>query len=98
MNFIAELNSLRIRVCQYRLLRTGVQEISTHLNAVDIVLALTDMAVKDHRPITHEEEQWFRAGMYLSYVFEGSEWQDIHVKFDEIVKAVERSNYFRKSV
>lgn len=90
------VDNLRKRVCEYRLLRIGVKEISTDLNAVDIVLSLVELGIKDKRVIKKEEENWFRAGLYLSYVFAGSEWEDIPIEFEKIVKEVERLNYFHK--
>ena len=96
MELINIINGLRLRVCQYRLEKTGVKEISTHLNAVDIVLSLVELGLKDKRPISKEEENWFRAGLYLSYVFANSKWEDISLEFDRIVSAVENENYFRK--
>ncbi|MBC6490648.1 hypothetical protein ACFSQD_18165 [Flavihumibacter stibioxidans] len=95
MELIDIVNNLRKRVCEYRLLKMGVKEISTDLNAVDIVLALVDLAIKDKRAIKKEEENWFRAGLYLSYVFSGSEWEDIPEEFEKIVYATEKLNYFR---
>ncbi|MGB5028816.1 MAG: hypothetical protein WBO38_09965 [Chitinophagaceae bacterium] len=96
MEVINIVDNLRKRVCQYRLEKTGIKEISTHLNSVDIVLALVDLGIKDKRPISKEEECWFRAGLYLSYVFANSEWEDIYIEFDKLVNAVEKENYFRK--
>ena len=96
MELINNVNSLRKRVCEYRLQRVGEKEISTHLNAVDIVLSLVELAIRDKRPIPKDEENWFRAGLYLSYVFDGSEWEDIPIEFEKIVKATEKLNYFRK--
>jgi len=96
MELINMVDNLRKRVCEYRLLRTGLKDISTDLNAVDIVLSLVELGLKDNRPISKEEENWFRAGLYLSYVFANSEWEDIYLEFDKIVSEVEKKNYFRK--
>lgn len=96
MELIKIINGLRLRICQYRQEKIGVKEISTHINSIDIVLSLAELGLKDKRPISKEEENWFRAGLYLSYVFENSEWEDISLEFDKIVKAVEEENYFRK--
>lgn len=97
VELIKTVNDLRQRVCQYRLEKTSIKDISTHLNAVDIVLSLVELGLRDKRPISKEEENWFRAGLYLSYVFANSEWEDISLKFAQIVNAVEKENYFRKS-
>ncbi len=96
MELINTINNLRSRVCQYRQESAGVKEISTHLNAVDIVLSLVELGLKDKRAISKEEENWFRAGLYLSYVFANSEWEDISFEFDKIVSGAEKENYFRK--
>jgi hypothetical protein len=98
MELINNIENLRKRVCEYRLQKAGVKQISTHLNAVDIVLALAELAIRDKRPISKEEENWFRAGMYLSYVFDGSEWEDIPVGFEKIAEATKKANYFRPPV
>jgi len=96
MELIKIVDNLRKRVCQYRLAEMGVNDISTHVNAVDIVLSLVELGLKDKRSISKEEENWFRAGLYLSYVFANSEWEDIYLEFEKIVSAVEEVNYFRK--
>ncbi|MBL7733779.1 MAG: hypothetical protein JNM88_21590 [Chitinophagaceae bacterium] len=95
MQLTEMVDKLRIRICQYRILKTGAAEISTHLNAADIVLSLVDLAIKDKRPISKEEENWFRAGYYLSLVFAGSEWEDIQIEFDKIADLVEKAKFFR---
>lgn len=95
MDLINIVERLRKRVCIYRLEKMGIKSVSTHLNAVDIVLSLVDLGIKDKRPISKEEEQWFRAGLYLSYVFDGSEFEIIASDFNLIVAFVEKLNYFR---
>lgn len=95
MELMDLINELRKRVCEYRLKTVGKKEISTHLNAVDIVLALSELGIKDKRPINQEEQNWFSAGLYLSYVFDGSEWEDIPIQFEKIVEEVEKRNYFK---
>lgn len=95
MELINLITDLRLRVCQYRLEKTGKKEISTHLNAVDIALSLVELGFKDKRQISKEEESWFRAGLYLSYVFSNSEWEDIYINYEKMVKIVEERNYFR---
>ena len=96
MELIARVNKLRNRLCQYRLERTGVKDVSTPGSAVEIVLSLTELGIKDKRPIRKDEENGFRAGLYLSYVFENSEWENISIEFNEVVHAVESENYFGK--
>lgn len=72
MHLETEVNRLRQRLCEYRLARED-QNISTHINAIDIVLALTELGLNDGRSINEQEKNWFRARLYLSYVFDGSE-------------------------
>lgn len=95
MELIKLIYKLRSRVCEYRNQKHEM-EISTHLNSVDIVLSLSELAIRDKRPITKDEENWFRAGIYLSYVFDGSKWEDIHADFEIIANAMESSNYYRQ--
>lgn len=97
MEVINKVNQLRKRVCEYRLAKNEQNDISTHVNAIDIVVSLVELGLKDKRPITKEEENWFRAGLYLSYVFDGSEWEDIVRDFEILVSEVENHNYFRQS-
>lgn len=96
MDLINNVNNLRKRICQYRAEKFGFKEISTHINAVDIALALTELGVKDNRAITKEEQEWFKAGLYLAYIFENSEWEDIVDEYNRIVAQVEKLSYFRK--
>lgn len=91
---LSNVNKLRRRVCQYRLHQRS-ETISPHVNAVDIVLSLVDYAVRDRRPIAVEEEHWFKAGMYLVYTFENSEWEDIATEFENIVDTTEQMQFFR---
>ena len=95
MSLLDNINSLRKQVCEYRTQRTNTNKISTHLNAVEIVLALVDLGIRDKRAISKEEENWFSAGLYLSYVFENSEWEAISTQFNIIVAETEKLNYFR---
>ncbi len=97
MEIIKKVNQLRKRVCEYRLAKHEQNEISTHVNSIDIVISLVELGLKDKRPISKEEENWFKAGLYLSYVFDGSEWEDIVRDFEIIVSEVENQNYFRKT-
>ncbi|WP_290793202.1 hypothetical protein [Flavihumibacter sp. UBA7668] len=93
MELETEVIRLRQRLCEYRLARQG-QNISTHVNAIDIALALTELGLKDGRPIDEQEKNWFRAGLYLSYVFDGSEWEDIARSYNDIVEKVKQLKYF----
>jgi hypothetical protein len=95
MDLINLVYGLRRRICEYRLKYEGQVEISTHVNAVDITLALVDLGIKDKRPISTMEENWFRAEYYLSLVFDNSEWEEIREEYSKIVEAVKKLKYFR---
>lgn len=95
MSLLVNINALRRLVCEYRIQKTDANKISTHLNAVDIVLGLVDLAIRDKRKISKEEETWFRADLYLSYVFDNSEWEEISNQYKIIVAETKKLNYFR---
>lgn len=95
MQLLESIYFLRKKVCEYRLHKANLSEISSHVNAIDIVLSLSELGIKDKRSITKEEENWFRAGLYLSYVFAGSDWEIISIEFDKLVNEIEKNNYFR---
>ena len=97
MDILNTINRLRYRLCEYRKATEGLKAISTHVNAIDIVAALSELGIIDKRAISVEEQNWFRAGLYLSYVFGGSDWEDIVNDFEEIVSYVENQRYFIKS-
>jgi hypothetical protein len=71
-------------------------EISTHVNAIDIALCLTELGVRDSRMISEAEENWFKAGYYLNYIFANSTWSDIEKLYDQMVDKVVEKEFFRK--
>ena len=66
------------------------------MNAIDIALCLTELGIQDSRMISEAEENWFKAGYYLNYVFANSHWSDIEELYDQMVDKVVEINYFRK--
>ncbi|MFL5764580.1 MAG: hypothetical protein ACJ77K_11615 [Bacteroidia bacterium] len=94
---LAEItDQLRKRLMEYRQVQAG-KEISSHINAIDISLSLTELGLRQIpiRKISKEEENWFRAGYHLSMVLENSEWEDLYNLYSKLVQEVEKQNYFR---
>ena len=90
------LKNLRTRLSEY-LFKTQIEERSLHVNAIEIAVCLVELALEDKRSIKKEEENWFKAAYYLSYVFpSGSEWEDMYELYCILVDDVERKNYFRQ--
>jgi len=89
------IHKLRCRIADYRKTKWQVKEVTTHLNAIEIALALTDLGIRDGRPITSDERNWFRADLYLAYVFEGSDWEDILEDYRQVVSFAESRQYFK---
>jgi hypothetical protein len=87
---------LRKRLLEYRQATIG-KEISTHINAIDISISLTELSLKLNpiRKISKEEENWFRAGYHLSMVLENSEWENMYDLYSKLVQEVEKQDYFR---
>ncbi|MFN8288505.1 MAG: hypothetical protein U0V74_17235 [Chitinophagales bacterium] len=83
MNLIEVNNKLKIRLAEYRIARKG-QEVSIHINAIEIASSLVSFALLENRQITFEERQWFKATYYVSYVLDGSEWQDLSDMYCQI--------------
>ena len=88
---------LRRRIIEFRYTYKD-EVISTHVNAIEFVVGLVEIALElKTRAITKEEENWFRAGYYLDYVFpSGDEWYDISTLYSELVDLVTELNFFRK--
>jgi hypothetical protein len=97
LNRIRELTqSLRKRLIEYRFEYRN-KEMSTHVNAAEIVVSLMEFALEQNpRPIFKEEENWFNAGYYLDYVFpSSSQWSDIPKTYYKIVEEAHKINFFR---
>ena len=91
------IGDLRKRIVEYRNFKIhNESEISTHVNAIDIALCLAELGIQDSRMISEAEENWFKAGYYLNYVFANSHWSDIEELYDQMVDKVVEINYFRK--
>lgn len=86
---------LRTLICQYRISKNNT-DISTHVSAIEIALGLVEMGIEDKRAVREQEENWFKAGYHLSYIFpSGSEWETISILYDRMVDIVQELNYFR---
>lgn len=85
---------LRNRLVEYRYDRRG-SIISKHINAIDIAVCLVEYAIEDNRSIKLDEQNWFDAGYYISYVLDGSEWEDLSDLYMQLVTEVKNVNYFR---
>ncbi len=89
--------NLRRRILEYRNFKIHDQsEISLHVNAIDMALCLTEFGIKENRIISETEENWFKAGYYLNYVFANSEWSDIEELYDQMVDKVREKRFFRE--
>lgn len=90
---INELNKkLKDRLVEYRMLRRNT-EISVDINAIDIATSLVDYAIKTNRAIRQEEKCWFNASYQLSYVLDGSEWQDLSDMYSQLCDELEIRNF-----
>lgn len=87
---------LRKRLIEYRYSHID-KVMSSHVNAAEIVVCLVEFALEPSpRYIREDEENWFRAGYHLHYVFpSGNEWSDISELYSKLVVEVARLNYFR---
>ena len=89
------ITELRKLLCEYHISKQGMQ-VSTHVSALEIALCLVEMGIEDKRAIRNDEENWFKAGYHLTYVFpSGNEWGRISLLYDKMVDATEELNYFR---
>lgn len=86
-----KLELFRNRLIEYRYRKIG-QEISIHVNAMDITIALAEYAIKENRKIKKSELCWFEAGLQLEYIFGGSEWEDLLDYYDELYQDLKRKN------
>lgn len=96
MELIEKVDKLRLKICEFRIQEMPLRNVSTHLNAAEIVLCLVEFGIRDKRPIQASEESWFTAELYLAYTFDDSEWEEIHWLYKDIVKETKKLNYFRK--
>lgn len=88
------LHQLRNRLTEYRYAKKNL-EISKHINAIDIAVSLVQYAIEDNRPINLDEENWFNASFHLSYLLDGSDWQDLSNLYGRLSTEVKLRNYFR---
>ena len=85
---------LRKRLTFYRFSHE-VNAVSKHINAIEISLCLVEYAIADKRPIDVHEQNWFEAIFQVSYILDGSDWQDLSDMYCQLVTYVKRVNYFR---
>lgn len=86
------IQALKLRFAEYRLARKG-QDISVHVNAMEIAGSLVEYALIEKRRIEANERIWFQAGYYVSYIFDGSEWSDLSDLYSQLCDAMEARNY-----
>lgn len=86
----------RKRLSEYRFKRIE-EEVSLHVNAMDIALNLAEYALRENRKIDKNELKWFDAGLQLEYVFGGSEWEDLLDYYEELHKKLLIKNFIDKT-
>lgn len=74
---------LKVRLAEYRLARKDMV-VSVHINAIDIATSLVQYAIEENRPIKQDERKWFEASYHLSYLLDGSEWEDLSNMYSQI--------------
>lgn len=96
MSLTESLSKARTRLIEFRLNESS-ESISVHINSIEIAICLTEFSLKTTptRPISNEEEQWFRAGKYVDLIIGNSEWSDIADHYFNIVEEVKKRNFFR---
>jgi hypothetical protein len=85
------LKNFRARLIQYRSARIN-QEVSIHINAMEIALCLSEYAHLNSRKIKNDEMKWFEAGLQLEYVLAGSEWEDLLDYYDKLQSEVKTNH------
>ncbi|MCP9762665.1 hypothetical protein EGI31_06830 [Lacihabitans soyangensis] len=84
MIYLKEANdNLREILTKFREDKKG-KHISEHIIASEIALSLSDLFLINGREISSEEKEWFRAGIYLDYIFGGSPWEEILVRYNKV--------------
>jgi hypothetical protein len=88
---------LRKRLIEYRFARIN-DGISTHVNAIEMVLCLLEFAFDSPpREIRQDEENWFKGSYYVDMVFpSSSEWHDLSDMYSKLVDEVKKVGYFRE--
>lgn len=92
MDLLEVNHKLKLRLAEYRMARKN-SEVSFHINAIEIVTCLIALAIEIKRPLTIEDREWFRAGYYVSYVLDNSEWEDISDMYSQICDYVIKRDY-----
>lgn len=88
------VKNLHNRIAEYRIARRS-EQISTHINAVEIAVCVVEFALRDNREIRPEEETWFHAGYHVQLVLENSEWEDISVMYNQLIEEAMRIGYIK---
>lgn len=89
----SNLVSLRSEINKYR--EENRAFILADILAVEIAMNLVEFALKKSRPITIEEEIWFKATYPIAYSFDGTKWENIYILYKELINYAEMKNYFR---
>jgi hypothetical protein len=92
VDIIAINKKLKERLAEYRLARKDMT-ISIHINAIDIATSLVQFAIEEKRPIKQEEQSWFEASYHLSYLLDGSEWEDLSNMYSQICDYLVSRNF-----
>lgn len=99
MNDLQEIiANLRNEISKYRHSNDykGGGSITVYIvNALEIAIALTEIGVFRNRPISFEEEHWFKGAYQMNFEFEGSPWIHILTLYEKLVDKVKELNYFR---
>ncbi len=88
------VKKLRKRLSEYRYARID-KIVSIHVNSVEIALCFVEFYIETKRPIDKHEEMWFNGSYWVGEIFEGSEWEDIFLMYQELCVGIKEANYFR---
>lgn len=102
-NIYLILDELRALLTQFRSSSFYTSNLSFYRSLIpniEIVIALVDKGITDHRPITEEEKFWFKGDRMISEAFnlrDGEAFFGIYQHYNAICQFAYQMNYFRKN-
>lgn len=98
MAITENIKKLRERLNEYRTQNFPLNKVFVHDScSIEIALSLAELGVVRKRPISEEEEHWFKGKRYINDSFGSLQgWSDVYNLYLDLVEEVNAENYFRE--
>ncbi|KGO94610.1 hypothetical protein [Flavobacterium subsaxonicum] len=91
---LIEVKKLYLKLLSQYIDNWYFENYSHEISAMEISIALMELAVYKNRAINRNEEIWFTNGYHLSYILL-DEWEVLLNAYKDLINEVKRVNFFR---